>query len=147
MPELLREVAVLCTYRHQHILPLVCFSLSRQGCQQEACLVYPLMLSGGLDNALACSYTRPLGAAVRLRIAADTAAGLAYLHAPLGGLAPLLHHNFKSSNVLLDEGLRARVADVGLARQQHGATGVDISGYIDPEYLETGKRPARLFRS
>ncbi len=45
------------------------------------------------------------------------------------------------SNVLLDEGMRARIADVGLARPQGGATmtgGVGTFGYIDPEYVETG---------
>jgi serine/threonine protein kinase len=142
--EVLREVTVLGSYRHPHLVPLVCFSLSRQRGQQEACLVYPLMPSGDLNSALADRAARPLGAAARLRIAADTAAGLAYLHAPGGGLAALLHRDVKSSNVLLDEGLRARVGDVGLARQQCGATmtaGVGTFGYIDPEYFSTGERP------
>ncbi len=143
--EALREVTVLGNYRHQHLVPLVSFSLSRQGGQQEACLVYPLMPGGALDCALANRTARPLGAAARLRIAADAAAGLAYLHAPGGGLAALLHRDVKSSNVLLDAGLRARVSDVGLARpQQLGVSmtgGVGTCGYIDPEYLETGELP------
>ncbi len=142
--ELLREVMVLGSYRHPHLVPLVCFSLSRQGGQQEACLVYPLMPAGPLDRALADRDARPLRAAARLRIAADAAAGLAYLHAPGGGLGPLLHRDVKSSNVLLDEGLRARVADVGLARPQRGATmtaGVGTFGYIDPEYFDSGEHP------
>ena len=75
------------------------------------------MPRGSLDAALADRAT-PLPAAARLRIAADAAAGLAYLHAPGGGLAPLLHRDVKSANVLLDAALRARVADVGLARPQ-----------------------------
>ncbi len=77
---------------------------------------------GALDTALADGAARPLGAAARLQIAADAAAGLACLHAPGGGLGALLHRDVKSSNVLLDEGLRARVSDVGLARPQRGAT-------------------------
>jgi serine/threonine protein kinase len=141
---MLREVAILGSYRHQHLVPLVCFCLSRQGGMQQACLVYPLMARGGLDQALADRAARPLGAAVRLRIAADAAAGLSYLHAPGGGLAAILHRDVKSSNVLLDEGMRARVADVGLARPQRGAAmtaGVGTFGYFDPEYVETGVRP------
>ena len=142
--EMLREVAVLGSYRHQHLVPLVCFCLSRQSGVQEACLVYPLMARGGLDQALADRATRPLGAAARLRIAADAAAGLSYLHAPGGGLAAILHRDVKSSNVLLDEGMRARVGDVGLARPQRGAAmtaGVGTFGYFDPEYVETGACP------
>ena len=141
--EALREVTVLGSYRHPHLVPLVCFCLSRQAGQQEACLVYPLMSGGALDTALADGAARPLGAAARLRIAADAAAGLAYLHAPGGGLGALLHRDVKSSNVLLDEGLRARVSDVGLARPQRGATmtaGVGTFGYIDPEYFDSGER-------
>ena len=145
VPELLREVTVLGNYHHEHLVPLLSFSLSRPEGRQEACLVYPLMAGGGLDQALAARAAHPLDAATRLRIAADAAAGLAYLHAPGGGLGPLLHRDVKSSNVLLDAGLRARVADVGLARPQHGATmtmGVGTFGYMDPVYLATGERPA-----
>ncbi len=145
IPEFLREVMVLGIYRHPHLVPLLSFSLSRLDGQQEACLVYPLMALGGLDQALA---DRTLDAAARLRIAADTAAGLAYLHAPGAGFAPMLHRDVKSSNVLLDEWLRARVADVGLARPQSGATmtvGVGTWGYMDPHYFATGELP-RLAR-
>ncbi len=137
------EVTILGSYRHPHVVPLLCFSLSRHCGQQEACLVYPLMTRGGLDEALAARAACPLKAAARLRIAADVAAGLAFLHAPGAGLAPMLHRDVKSSNVLLDEGLRARVADVGLARPQRGGTmtaGVGTFGYIDPAYCATGER-------
>jgi serine/threonine protein kinase len=142
LPEFLREVTVLGIYRHPNIVPLLSFSLSRHDGQQEVCLVYPLMARGGLDEALAPRAAHPLDAATRLRIAADVAAGLGFLHCPGGGLAPMLHRDVKSSNVLLDEELRARVSDVGLARTQSGARmtkSVGTFGYMDPEYFATGE--------
>ena len=98
------------------------------------------MPGGDLQQALAVRAERPMAAAARLRIAADAAAGLAYLH---GGLPAVFHRDVKSSNVLLGEGLRARIADVGVARPQRGATmtgGVGTFGYMDPEYFATGER-------
>ena len=145
MREASREIGLLGRYRHEHLVPLWGFSLALQGGRPVACLVYPLMPGGDLQRALAAAAGQPLSAAARLRIAADAAAGLAYLHAPGGGLPPVLHRDVKSSNVLLDNELRARIGDVGVARQQRGTTmtgGVGTFGYIDPEYVETGEYTA-----
>ena len=105
------------------------------------------MLVGSLDRLL-LGRPQTLLAASRLRVATDLAAGLEYLHAPGAGLTPILHRDVKSSNVLLDAGLRARIADVGLARPHCGATmtaGVGTMGYIDPEYIETGEISKKYF--
>uniref|UniRef100_A0A0E0DFU2 non-specific serine/threonine protein kinase n=1 Tax=Oryza meridionalis TaxID=40149 RepID=A0A0E0DFU2_9ORYZ len=79
----------------------------------------------------------------RLEIAIDVAHGLTYLH--LYAEKPIIHRDVKSSNILLNEGFRAKVADFGFART--GPTEPDQSqiqtdvrgtaGYVDPEYLRT----------
>lgn len=50
----------------------------------------------------------------RLEIALDTARGLAYLHELAD--PPVIHRDIKSTNVLLDNHLNAKVADFGLSK-------------------------------
>ncbi|XP_022734964.1 calcium/calmodulin-regulated receptor-like kinase 1 isoform X1 [Durio zibethinus] len=54
---------------------------------------------------------------------------------------PVIHRDIKSSNILLDESMRARVADFGLSREEmvdkHKANIRGTFGYLDPEYIST----------
>ncbi|GKV45761.1 hypothetical protein SLEP1_g52810 [Rubroshorea leprosula] len=76
---------------------------------------------------------------LRVYIALDVARALEYLHD--GAVPPVIHRDIKSSNILLDQSMRARVADFGLSREEmvdkHAANIRGTFGYLDPEYIST----------
>ncbi|KAL7116389.1 hypothetical protein ACP275_03G002100 [Erythranthe tilingii] len=79
----------------------------------------------------------------RLQIAYDVADALNYLHNFTN--PPYIHKNLKSSNILLDGNLRAKIADFALSRtleadDQNLMTRhvVGTYGYMAPEYIESG---------
>lgn len=57
---------------------------------------------------------QPLSWTARVQIALDAARGIEYIHDLTK--EQYVHRDIKTSNILLDEGLRAKVADFGLAR-------------------------------
>lgn len=69
------------------------------------------------------------------------AKGLEYLHH--GCDRPVIHRDVKSSNILLDEFLKPRIADFGLAKIVQATSGVKDSTHSIPGtlgYIAPGKR-------
>ncbi|XP_021300634.1 protein BRASSINOSTEROID INSENSITIVE 1 [Herrania umbratica] len=80
--------------------------------------------------------------AARRKIAIGAARGLAFLHHNC--IPHIIHRDMKSSNVLLDENLEARVSDFGMARLMSAMdTHLSVStlagtpGYVPPEYYQS----------
>lgn len=78
-----------------------------------------------------------LGALSNLKFCFDDA-GLEYLHN--GCKRPIVHRDLKPSNILLDENMRAKIADFGMSRAFGTESATHITtriggtiGYVDPE--------------
>ncbi|GAB2294177.1 PTI1-like tyrosine-protein kinase 3 [Dionaea muscipula] len=80
----------------------------------------------------------------RVRIAVDAARGLDYLHGKVQ--PPIIHRDVRSSNVLLFEDFKAKIADFNLSNQApdmaarlHSTRVLGTFGYHAPEYAMTGQ--------
>ncbi|PIA54609.1 hypothetical protein AQUCO_00900878v1 [Aquilegia coerulea] len=135
--QILNEVRILCQVNHRCLARLLgcCVEL------QQPLMVYEYIPNGTLSehlHALHPGMRSSLTWHRRLRIAHQTAEGLAYLHS--SAVPPIYHRDVKSSNILLDEKLNAKVADFGLSRLaetdlSHISTCAQGTlGYLDPEY-------------
>ncbi|KAK9139892.1 hypothetical protein Scep_009573 [Stephania cephalantha] len=82
----------------------------------------------------------------RLKVALGVARGLAYLHSGSAVGIPIVHRDFKSTNILLGENFEAKISDFGLAKMMPENQEMYVTtkvlgtfGYFDPEYTSTGK--------
>lgn len=104
------EVQTLSSIRHINVVKLYC-SISSE---DSSLLVYEYMPNGSLWDRLHNCKKLALDWGSRYEIALGAAKGLEYLHH--GCDRPVIHRDVKSSNILLDEHLKPRIADFGLAK-------------------------------
>ncbi|KAJ3705559.1 hypothetical protein LUZ61_009264 [Rhynchospora tenuis] len=118
-------------------------------CVDKNCMaiVYEYMQEGNLQDKLKDD-EMPLSWIQRLRIVYESALGLEYLHQACN--PPLIHRDVKTSNILLNSNLEAKVADFGLSRAFNNeascrvlTTVVGTIGYLDPEYYMTNQLSAK----
>ncbi|XP_039812054.1 leucine-rich repeat receptor protein kinase HPCA1-like [Panicum virgatum] len=135
--EFKNEIELLSRVHHKNLVSLVGFCYE----QGEQMLVYEYIPYGTLrENLMGKGVS--LDWKKRLRIAIGSAKGLAYLHELAD--PPIIHRDIKSTNILLDESLNAKVADFGLSKlvsdTQKGHVSTQVKGtlgYLDPEYYMT----------
>lgn len=102
-------------------------------------LVYEYIENGSLHSWLHEKKPEKLSWKARLRVAIDVANGLQYIHEHTR--PRVVHKDIKSSNILLDSNMRAKIANFGLAKSGCNAITMHIvgtQGYIAPEYLADG---------
>ncbi|XP_059064587.1 probable LRR receptor-like serine/threonine-protein kinase At5g48740 [Cryptomeria japonica] len=130
--EFLNEIDLLSRLNHRNLVSLLGYCNDFK----QLMLVYEHMPCGSLKYHLygSLSKSSTLDWKIRLRVALDAAEG---------SISPM---DVKSSNILLNSRLWAKVADFGLSKMigddnaSHVTTTIKGSvGYLDPEYFRTSK--------
>ncbi|OAY64639.1 Serine/threonine-protein kinase PBS1, partial [Ananas comosus] len=136
------EVDILSRLDHPNLVTLIGYCADGK----HRFLVYEFMPKGNLQDLLNGISEVRMDWPLRLKIALGAARGLAYLHSSPAVGVPIVHRDFKSSNILLSEFFEAKISDFGLAKLM--PEGADLYsttrvlgtfGYFDPEYALTGK--------
>ncbi|XP_017223179.1 putative receptor-like protein kinase At5g39000 [Daucus carota subsp. sativus] len=140
------EIEMLSKFRHGHLVSLVGY------CDEwhEMILVFEYVPGGTLSDHLHKAFEKgyyTLSWIQRLRICIGAAQGLDYLHTGTGIHQRVIHRDVKSTNILLDDKLEAKIADFGISKivaANQGCTYISTAvrgtfGYMDPAYFSTGR--------
>ncbi|CAL5339454.1 unnamed protein product [Camellia sinensis] len=133
------EVELLAKIDHRNLVKLLGYLDSGN----DRLIIIEYVPNGTLREHLDGMRGKILDFNQRLEISIDVAHALTYLH--LYAEKQIIHRDVKSSNILLTESMRAKVADFGFARfgtmdteKTHISTKVKGTvGYLDPEYMRT----------
>ncbi|KAJ4894853.1 putative LRR receptor-like serine/threonine-protein kinase [Raphanus sativus] len=137
--EFVNEIGMISGLNHPNLVKLY-------GCCVEKIqllLVYEYMENNSLALALSGKSSLKLEWAARQKICIGIAKGLEFLHE--GSMIRMVHRDIKSTNVLLDSDLNAKISDFGLARlheEEHTHISTKIAGtigYMAPEYALWGQ--------
>lgn len=140
LEEFINEIAILSQINHRNVVQLLgC-------CLKTDC---PLLVHEFIPNENLFQYIHdqneelPFTWDVRLRIGVEVAEAISYLHS--AAYLPIYHRDIKSTNLLLDEKSRAKIANFGISRlaaidQTHVSTKVPGTfGFLDSKYFHSSQ--------
>ncbi|XP_077248193.1 serine/threonine receptor-like kinase NFP [Tasmannia lanceolata] len=132
------ELKILQKVNHSNLVKLEGFCIDPE--EGNCYLVYEYVENGSLHSWLHWDRQgKKLDWKTRLQIAVDVANGLQYIHEHTR--PSVVHKDIKSSNILLDGNMRAKIANFGLAKSGTNAITMHIvgtQGYLSPEYIVDG---------
>ncbi|CAN0929438.1 LysM domain receptor-like kinase 3 [Linum grandiflorum] len=139
--EFYAEVNVLCKIHHINVVELLGYASD----DDHFFLVYEYVRNGSLSDHLHEPMQKdyqPLSWTARTQIAVDAAKGIEYIHDHTK--SRYVHRDIKTTNILLNEYLRAKVADFGLAKLVERSSEdeliatrlVGTPGYLPPESVK-----------
>ncbi|CAH1453678.1 unnamed protein product [Lactuca virosa] len=122
-----KEIDIMKRLRHPNVLLFMGSVCS----QDKLAMVTELLPRGSLFNVLHNS-GNSLDIRRRLRMAADVARGMNYLH---HRNPPIVHRDLKSSNLLVDKNWSVKVGDFGLSKLKHATFLTARSGRGTPQWM------------
>ncbi|XP_062014689.1 probable LRR receptor-like serine/threonine-protein kinase At1g07650 [Rosa rugosa] len=137
--EFVNEIGMMSALQHPNLVKL--YGCCTEG--NQLLLVYEYMENNSLSHTLFGleEGLLKLDWPTRQKICVGIAKGLAFLH---DGTLKIVHRDIKTTNVLLDRDLNAKIADFGLAKldeEEHTHISTRVAGtigYMAPEYALWG---------
>uniref|UniRef100_A0A7N0ULT0 Protein kinase domain-containing protein n=1 Tax=Kalanchoe fedtschenkoi TaxID=63787 RepID=A0A7N0ULT0_KALFE len=126
--EFMQMVISIDKIQHANIVKLVGYCVEHG----QWLLIYEYCSNGSVQEAIHSDDGLRLSWNIRVRMALEAAKALKYLHEDCH--PPIIHRNFKSTNVLLDDGLAVRVSDCGLAPLITSGSVSQLSGQLQATY-------------
>ncbi|KAM0871266.1 hypothetical protein ACQ4PT_039505 [Festuca glaucescens] len=137
-----KELTVHREINHKNVVRLVGYCLE----DNALMMVTEYIPRGNLSNLLHGDNT-PIPLDTRLRIAIECAEALGYMHSQM--YTQVIHGDIKPANILLDDGLRAKISDFGISRlvntenTLYTLNVMGSIGYMDPLFAQNGRLTAK----